>query len=234
MVLVDADPVGGSAILAGYCRGALTHNDATVNLVLAQRDGRLSAALPSMLMTIPGTQVSLLPGARSHGQAAGLSDVWGALASELRALEGTGQDVIVDAGRLGMMHSAAPLIAAADLGLLVVGSDLPSLAAARQWAQAWSAGVEDGSGPSAVSCLVVGEGRPYSGRDVGRTLHLPVLESVVWDPETAAVFSAGAPAGRRLASSRLSRSLTTLASAIDHRIAESRQETGVRQEVGAR
>lgn len=234
VVLVDADPVGGSAILAGYCRGALIHNDATVNLVLAHRDGRLSAALPSMLMAIPGTQVSLLPGARSHGQAAGLSDVWGALASELRALEGTGQDVIVDAGRLGMMHSAAPLIAAADLGLLVVRSDLPSLAAARQWAEAWSVGVEDGSGASSGVCLVVGEGRPYSGRDVARTLHMPVLESVAWDPETAAVFSAGATSGRKIASSRLSRSLTTLASAIDHRIAESRQETGMRQEMGAR
>ena len=59
VVLVDADPVGGSAILAGYCRGALSHNDATVNLVLAHRDARLSAALPGMMMTIPGTQVSL-------------------------------------------------------------------------------------------------------------------------------------------------------------------------------
>ena len=37
VVLVDADPVGGSAILAGFCKGTEPHNDAMIRLALAHR-----------------------------------------------------------------------------------------------------------------------------------------------------------------------------------------------------
>ena len=234
VVLVDADPVGGSAILAGYLQGTVSHNDAMVSLVLAHRDGQLGGVLPSVLMTLPDTEVALLSGPRSHAQAASLVDLWAPLGAELRGLERNGQDVIVDAGRLGMGHSPTALIAAADLALLVVGSDLPALASARQWAADWSAAARDGSGALTAGCVVVGEHRPYSSRDVGRTLGLPVLGSVAWDPETATVFSAGKAGNRRLATSRLVRSLSSVAAALDQQIAASRKETQVRQEVMTR
>ena len=40
--------------------------------------------------------------------------------------------------------------------------------------------------------MVVGENRPYRAADVARTLGLPVLGAVAWDPRRAEVFSDGA------------------------------------------
>lgn len=224
VVLVDADPVGGSAILAGYLQGTVGHNDAMVSLVLAHRDGRLGEVLPTVLMSLPDSGVAFLPGPRSHAQAASLADVWAPLAVELAGLERNGQDVIVDAGRLGMAHCPTGLVAAADLALLIVGSGLPQLAAARQWASDWLAAASDGSGALTVGCLLVGEGRPYGRGVVARTLGMPVVESVAWDPDAAAVFSSGRPAGRKLASSPLVRSFASTAAAIDQQISASRQQ----------
>jgi len=196
-----------------------------VSLVLAHRDGRLGEVLPTVLMKLPDTEVALLPGPRSHAQAASLADVWTPLAAKLAELEGNGQDVIVDIGRLGMAHSPTGVLASADLGLLVVGSTLPQLAAARQWASDWVAAAEDGSGALQVGCLLVGEGRPYSRAAVARTLGLPVVESLAWDPDTAAVFSAGRAAPRRLAMSPLVRSFASAASAVDQQVSSSRRES---------
>lgn len=234
VVLVDADPVGGSAILAGYCAGTVAPNDAMVSLALAHRDGKLDTTVPRVLMTIPGTKVALLPGARSHAQAASLTELWPSLAVELRGLQRTGQDVLVDVGRLGMAHSASALIAAADVGVLVCRSDLPALAAARQWAADWTTAARDGTGAMSVLGLVIGEGRPYGARDVARTLQFPAVESVAWDPDTAAVLSLGKPAGKKLSATRLMKSLTGVAAAIDHQLAAARQETVTRQGVMAR
>lgn len=64
VVLVDADPVGGSALLAGYFHGDVTSNDTMVGLALAHRDGDLDDALPAALLAIPGTHVRILPGRR--------------------------------------------------------------------------------------------------------------------------------------------------------------------------
>jgi hypothetical protein len=196
VVLVDADPVGGSALLAGYFQGTVADADAMVNLVLARRDGRLAEILPRTMIPVPETYVSILPGPKSHAQAGSLSELWGALAYELRGLEQTGLDVIVDAGRLGMVHSPQALIRAADLALLVSRTDLPALAAARQWADSWTAAMVDGTGAASVASLLVGAGRPYAAAEVSKVLGVPVLESLAWDPKSARVFSEGRkPAG---------------------------------------
>ena len=224
VVLVDADPVGGSAVLAGYFQGRLEHNDAMVGLVMAHRDGRISEGLRSGLMAIPNSQAMLLPGARSHAQAASLSELWAPLALEFRALEGTGQDVIVDVGRLGMVSSPSPLVEQADLALLVVRSDLPSLAAARQWAAAWSSARDEGTGAASVGAVLVGEGRPYTAGELSGVLQIPVVEKVTWDERTAQVFSAGERPTAKFASSGLVRSYRALAAAIDGAVSSSRQD----------
>ncbi len=221
VVLVDADPVGGSALLAGYFHGTVADTDAMVTLVLAHRDGRLAEALPGVLIGVPGTLVSVLPGPRSHAQAGSLASLWPALLVELQALRETGQDVIVDVGRLGMVGSPRSLIAAADLALLLVRSDLPALAAARQWATEWAQFAADGTGPASAGVVLVGPGRPYSAREVARVLPLPVLGTVAWDPASAAVFSRGdQPRGRWWASrDRLVGSQRALASALVNHLA---------------
>jgi hypothetical protein len=224
VVLVDADPVGGSALLAGYFQGTVTDDDAMVTLVLAHRDGRLAEVLPHTLISVPGTHVSVLPGPKSHAQAGSLTELWPALAAELSALEQTGQDVIVDVGRQGMVHSPQALIRAADLALLVTRTDLPALAAARQWAADWSAASRSGTGAACVAALLVGAGRPYEASEVAKVLGITVLESVAWDARSATVFSEGQkpPSGFWPQRDLLVRSYRAVAAALNQRVAAQR------------
>lgn len=220
VLLVDADPVGGSAVLAGYFRGTVADAGAMVNLILAQRDGHLSEELPEALIRVPKSQVSLLPGPKSHAQAGSLIDLWGPLAWEFRALEATGQDVIVDVGRLGMTYSPGALIDAADLAVLVTRSDLPALSASRQWASEWAQASADGSGPTSAGVAVVGPGRPYAVGEVSKALAAAVLGVVVWDPQSAQVLSLGSQPRRGSWARRenLMGSLRALASVLDSQV----------------
>ena len=62
------------------------------------------------------------------------------------------------------------------------------MASAKSWADALTGEETPGH---AVQALLVGEHRPYRAADVARTLGLPVLGVVPWDPRRAAVFADG-------------------------------------------
>jgi hypothetical protein len=141
------------------------------------------------------------------------------LAAALKSLDRTGGDVIIDAGRLGLVGSPEPLIHGADLMLLVMRSDLVALAAARSWAETLRAGFDEHGTPAKVRALLVGEARPYSGRDVAKVLGLPVAAALAWDEASAAVFSRGAPLPRRFLGRALPRSLRASRAAIESAIA---------------
>ncbi|MGC5585679.1 hypothetical protein ACPYOC_15150 [Ornithinimicrobium sp. W1665] len=223
-VLVDADPTGGASMLAGYLRGQMVPPDALLEAWTAQQQGRLRAALPALTMSLPDSQVGLLPGTRSHAQARGLVGLWEPLLAALKALEGTGQDVLVDMGRLGLAGSPTPLLHGADLALVVCRSDLVSLSALRSWLATLHTELEEVGGASSLGVVIVGPGRPYSEAEVGKVLapvcggRSPVLTSLAWDPKAAAAFSAGAQV-RRLGSSKLVASLRHLDDAARKRIA---------------
>jgi hypothetical protein len=187
VLLVEADPTAGSAILAGRFRGLHSH-PGLIDLVMAHRSGVLAEALPRVLMDVPGTPVSILTGSRSHAQAAGLGRIWEPLLGVLNSIATAGQDVLIDAGQLGLEGSPAPLIAQSDLTVLAVRSNLRSLASAKSWAETLTA--EEAPG-HAVQALLVGEHRPYRAAEVAKTLGLPVLGVVAWDPRRAAVFADG-------------------------------------------
>ncbi len=187
VVLVEADPSGSSGLLAGFFRGQLDP-PGLVDLVIAQRSDLLADAVPKLLFPLEGSKASVLFGLRSHEQAAGVAQLWPPLLEVLRGLDPAATDVIVDAGRLGLPGSPVPLLAAADVVLLLARSDLPGLAGARSWAAAL--GREDGPG-HAVRLLLVGEDAPYSAREVAKTLGVPVLASIGWAPELARVYSHG-------------------------------------------
>lgn len=219
VLLVEADPTGGSALLAGYWRG---QRDQTglLELVMAERHGVLADALPRMLLTIDGSNVSVLVGTKSHEQAGSLARLWDPLLGVLQEL--SGQDVIVDAGRLGLEGSPQPLVRFSDVTLLVTHSSLPALAAARSWAKTLAADVVPGH---EAKIVLVGEGRPYRAAEVSRTLGLPVAGSIEWDPKRAEVFSLGSPfpparftgeqgASRAFEQSGYVRSLKTLATVL--------------------
>lgn len=188
VVLVEADPTGSSGILAGFFRGVKDHVG-LVDLVMAHRSGLLAEALPRMVMEVPGTEVSILVGSKSHEQAGGLARLWEPLVGVLRDIAADGQDVIVDAGRMGLAGWPAPLVSHADVTVLAARSSLPALVAARSWASSLAADVLPGH---AAGVALVGAGRPYQPREVLRTLGLPVLGAVTWDPRRAAVYSEGA------------------------------------------
>ena len=222
VLLVEADPTGGSAIAAGYLRGAAAATDSLIDLAFAHRGGALGDAIPSVATTIADTTVTLIAGTRAHGQAMSLTSLWEPLAGVLRSLDALGQDVIVDAGRLGLSGSPEPLIYGADLALLVVRSDLVALSGARSWAQTLRARFEEQGAPAAVGLLMVGQGRPYSAREVCSVLSLPVTAALAWDQPAAEVFAKGATAPRRFQGSALTRSLHGAVTAIQFRVGANR------------
>lgn len=192
-LLVEADPTGGSAIAAGYLRGAVVPAEALIELALAGQDGRdLIEVLPRVSQGLPGSTVRWVPGSRSHEQARTLLGLWEPLTAALCCLEDTGQDVIVDAGRLGLYGSPEPLIYAADLALLVSRTDLVSLSAARSWAHTLKDRFARAGASGSLGLLLVGEHRPFTAREVASVLEVPVTAALAWDPQSAAVLAAGA------------------------------------------
>ena len=187
VLLVDADPVGGSPILAGFYRGTVAHPGTLVELWSAYRQGGLEAAVRELPLRLSET-ASLIPGPAGAAQAGGLTDLWPALAAQLRALSHAGVDILIDLGRLGHTHLATPLARAADEMLLVLRSDLPAVAAAT--ATEIPADVP-------VRALLVGANRPYTTRAVASVIKREVAVTLPWAPEEAEALSLGAPEPKR-------------------------------------
>lgn len=219
VLLVEADPTGGSNLLAGYFRGTREYEAGLIELALTGSD--LEDALADVARPIEGTTVSFVAGIRSHTQARAVRDLWTPLARTLSDLESTGQDVIVDAGRLGMHGSPEPLLEAADLALLLSRTTLPNLSALRPWADTFRRTPGDWHQSSVI---LVGEGQPYSAREVSGVVNLPVLASLPDDPDSAAVFSRGAAPPKRFQTRPLPRALTSAIAAIHTTIAGRRTE----------
>jgi cellulose biosynthesis protein BcsQ len=219
VMLVEADPVGGSAILAGTFRGMREYRAGLVELTTSNLD--LGDALADVADPVEGTKISFVAGPRSHLQVPSLEPLWGRLMDALDELDDAGRDVIVDAGRLGMKGSPEPLLALADLTLIVTRTDLVSLSAVRTWAAA----LRDRT-PAwrDAGLLLVGPGQPYSAKEVAKELGLPVVASVTDDAPAAAVFHAGAPAGRKWATGPYLRSVGATGEAITTLIARGRAE----------
>lgn len=208
VVAVEADPTGGSSIQAGYLQGQSAPGDELIDLAIAQQSGTLRTLLPTLTVPLPGTSVQLLPGTRGHGQAAALTGLWDALLAAFKGLEGGGQDVIVDVGRLGLAGSPEALLGGADCALLVCRSDLPSLAGARSWATTLRERFTASGAQAHLRLLVIGPGRRYTETEITKVLGVPVLTSLPWDPAAATAFSHGANV-RKLEHTKLVRGLRT-------------------------
>lgn len=219
VLLVEADPTGGSGLLAGYFRGTTEYVSGMIELALTSTS--VSDALADVARPIEGTQVSYVAGTRSHTQAGALRDLWPLLAEALADLESTGQDVIVDAGRLGLAGSPETLLDVADMVLLVSRTTLPALSALRSWAESMRRPALE---LHQSGVLLVGEGQPYSAREVSTVVNLSVVASLADDPESAAVFFRGATPPRKFETGALPRSLHAAIAAIHSAIARRRTE----------
>ena len=133
---------------AGFLRGTTPYDAGLVELALSPLGA--AEALRDVVRPL-SPSVSFVAGTRTHTQAAALREVWEPLAIALAELEANGQDVIVDAGRLGLAGSPKPLLDTADATLLVTRATLPSLSAASSWAETSVSPRPDGGTPASSS-----------------------------------------------------------------------------------
>ncbi|MGE0307843.1 MAG: hypothetical protein AB7N61_13445 [Acidimicrobiia bacterium] len=219
VLLIEADPTGGSGLLAGYFRGTREYGGGLIELALTSSS--IHDGLAEVSERIKGTGVSFVAGTRSHTQSPALRDLWQPLSEELADLESTGQDVIVDAGRLGLIGAPDPLLVNADLTLIVTRTNLPAISAVRSWADSVQRGAPDWQ---QAGVLVVGEGQPYKSREVAQALNLPVIATLPDDPESAAVFSRGSQPPKRFEVGALARGLQAAIAAIHATVSRHRSE----------
>jgi len=191
-------------MLAGFFGGFQAPPQSVVDLLLAHRNARLAEQFPQSLLEVKGTAASVLPGPRSHAQAHSALELWEPLSMIWKALGGSGTDVLIDAGRLGMESYAEVLLRHSDLVLLVTKADLPCLAAAKQWAEGALETHRLHPETPAWAVVLVGSGHPYSSKEVSSVLDLPVLAQLPFDPKGASAYSHGS---RRKRKTRLSRGL---------------------------
>ena len=189
VLLVEADPTGGSGLLAGYFRGTREYDGGLIELALTSSSIQRRRS-PRSSERIEGTtsRSSPAPGRTPRPRPCGIC---GSRSPRHCAdLESTGQDVIVDAGRLGLVGSPEPLLDAADLTLLVTRSDAAGhLGGALVGGLGPAAAPSTGNSPACCSSARVSRTAPAKW---------PGCSACPWSPpspddsESAAVFSRGA------------------------------------------
>ena len=212
VLLVEADPCGYSAILAGTLAASVPAGAGVLDAAMAARAGQLAQTLPGMLVALPGTNARVLPGLASVAQRRSLAPaVWLDLAAELRVwAEQNGTDVLVDTGPLPDAGHPAGWHTLADLVALVTRPDLVGVAATRNWVDELADVLAD---PSRLHLLVTGTHPAYTASQVAGYLRLPLLGDLGADPTTAAHYSHGDRLPRRHRGS-MTRSLPAAAGAL--------------------
>ncbi|SDD39905.1 hypothetical protein [Auraticoccus monumenti] len=209
VLLVDGDRDPSQSVLAGFLQGADGRGRGLVELARAHREGRpleREVLHHTLVLAGDGTRQRLfLPGFTRPGTALLFSRVWGDLARALQTLDTAGFDVVVDAGRIGAAGLPRELVGAADAVAVLTRSTLRSLAATRLYLPELQETVALSQGQ--LGLVLVGEGRPYSAREIAGQFGLPVWLVVAEDAAAAAVFSDGAPHPRKLGQSAYVRSL---------------------------
>lgn len=207
VLLVDADPTGSAAVLAGHFRGELEPGSGLIDLAVAAAEGRLEEAFAAAIAKLPDADVRFLAGVRSHEQAHSLRSLWPQLVGMLRRLDDAGHDVIIDAGRLGLMGTPDELVDRADIVALVTRNSLVSLAGARSRAAALRTRFEHMGATSRLGLMIVEDAprrvQAYGDGQIGRALQLPVVASLPHDQASAEVYSHGSRPNKNHANSSL-------------------------------
>jgi hypothetical protein len=216
VLLVEADPTGGSGVFAGFLRGTSPYDAGLIELALSPLG--TADALRDVVRPL-SANVSFVAGIRSHAQATALRDLWEPLAAALRDLDDNGQDVIVDAGRLGLIGSPTPLLDAADAALLVTRATLPAISAARSWAQSVR---QTATGWRHPGLLLVAGGQPYRATEVSKVLGMPVVADLPDDPAAAAVYHRGAAPPKHFETGPYIRALQAAVQSVQAHVARGR------------
>lgn len=75
---------------------------------------------------------------------------------------------------------------------------------------------------TSLGALVVGPGMPFTAGEVSKTLQMPTVAALEWDPTSAEVFSVGAQPHRKFENAGLSKSLRAAVQAIQATLSSSR------------
>lgn len=209
VILVEADVSGSSSIKAGHMRGNAHPEPNLVDIALAHRNRGLTIdALKLATVGLPLDETRLLlPGIINAAQKASLTpDFWDALAAMLANMARHGYDVIIDAGRQGMIAGPQTLIDRADLVGVITRTrldDIVNLAA-----NAHDIRGDADAAANRVGAILIGEGQPHNAKDVTRATGLHAWASISFDAVNADRLSGGKdlPTGQRLERSPLIRS----------------------------
>lgn len=216
VLLADCDPAAPQAVLAGYLRGQSRTGKGLLRVAEAHRDRRaLAEVVIDQTVELAADEQHrrlLLPGFSRPGGAGLFAQVWADLAEAFVRLEDVGIDVVVDAGRMPAQGLPVPLVERAHGIGLVTRASLRALAAARMHAPTLIEQCRQVGGDATAGVVLVGEGKPYSGREVSSLLGLPVLSAIADDPAHAACLSDGATRPRKFARGAFARSLEHAAS----------------------
>lgn len=205
VVLAELDPAGGD-VLAGYGRGEVSAGG-LADLALAARRGGPAEHLDGRLLRLDSEgRARLLPGLADPAGARHVD--WDRLAAALAAVEDGAVDVVADCGRLRAERFPAAVVRRAAAVVLATGSTLRTVRAATR---AIAELREREACLGMLASLVIGPGEPYSEREIGEALGVPVVGSLPRDAKAAAVLSDGAPAGRLFTQSPLLRAARTVA-----------------------
>jgi MinD-like ATPase involved in chromosome partitioning or flagellar assembly len=176
VMIAECDPSGGDLA----ARFGLPPSPGLLSLASQSRHELRAESLWSHLQRLPGNGVPVLLGVQAPEQAAALGHMWGLLP---RALAGLGVDVLVDCGRLAPDASTRPVVAAADLTVLLAQPTVEEIAHLERRLDAL-----ERSGRQ-VAVALAGEA-PYDRRTVASRLaadglRAPVLGVLADDPEAA-------------------------------------------------
>jgi hypothetical protein len=209
VLVADCDPAGGD-VISGYLHDAVDPSRGLIALAARRGHDPVATVWGQLSALDEHGRRLVLPGLVDASRAAALDGAFATLTAAVGRLatERPDLDVLLDCGRLGAARDPQGLLRAADLVVLVTKSSLPAVVAARAAARKIT---EDAA---RAACLVVGSGRPYSTREVADVVGLRLVGELSHDPDAAAVFAEGRPAGRRHPRSPLMRAARPLVSAI--------------------
>lgn len=231
-LLVEADPVGGSAILAGVMRGEQPHDVSVIDLAGQPVQGYAYYVHERAVM-LPDTRDRLvLPGVAAPAQAKVLRGMWADLAVSLQSLSAeTGMTVLVDCGRFGHPETPYPVLERADAVLALTHASLPGINATYLGLEALREVVASTGTQRRLGVVTLEGGkdslRPYSTKEVAAiTAPTEVIASLEHDPRRAAVYSGGVAPTRGHDFSGYVRSVKSLITAADKLVGTAHEITG--------
>lgn len=227
-LLIEADMVGGSSILAGRVRAQLPHERSLLALTTYDLDTPATEILREQSLPLPGAlheATRVVPGIAEAGQATALATTWPDLGRSLHDLSEQGLDVLVDLGRLHPTTPSWAMLEQMDQVLILAKADLPGLITLRNNLPGIANRL---TRPALATVLRAAPPESFGIGEAAKVLHpVPVIAHLEHDPKGAATYSLGwAQASRRRLRSYHRQIQALVDASLEHRTAHHLMLTG--------